>query len=119
MFADGGRTYRQFLRDQDAAYAILDQVAVNLRWKVCRWQTQPLQDLKAALTGNGAKEGINFHVDSRSADRLARCRPAASKFAGSSHRSNATFTSCHSLSMIEYQAVSRFRPLEMMACRNM
>ena len=42
---------------------------------------------------------------------LARCRPASSKLPGSSQASNAAFRAGHSLSMIEYQAVSRLRPL--------
>ena len=39
------------------------------------------------------------------------CRPSASKFDGSSQRSKAAFTAGHSRSVIEYQAVSRLRPL--------
>src|SRR3546814_10125927 len=51
-------------------------------------------------------------------DRLSRCRPSASKFAGSSHRVNAAFSTGHPPSTIENQAVSRLRPLYMVACRN-
>ena len=40
-----------------------------------------------------------------------RCRPSPAKFAGSSQASNAARRAGHSLSMTEYQAVSRLRPL--------
>lgn len=46
-----------------------------------------------------------------SVDRLSRCRPSASKFAGASQRSKAARSRGHSPSMIENQAVSRLRPL--------
>ena len=52
------------------------------------------------------------------ASSAVRWTPAASKFAGSSQRSNAARTAGHSPSSIEYQAVSRLRPLTTMCWRN-
>src|SRR5205085_12565109 len=53
-----------------------------------------------------------------SEDRLTFWRPCASKFAGSSQRSNAALRAGHSLSRIEYQAVSRFCPFTTWCWRN-
>ena len=48
-----------------------------------------------------------------------RCRPWASKLSSDSHFSRRRFTRGHSESSIEYQQVSRLRPLYTMAWRNM
>ena len=50
------------------------------------------------------------YVAALSAARLCFCRPSLSKLSGASQRSNAALRAGHSLSRIEYQAVSRFSP---------
>ena len=42
---------------------------------------------------------------------LVRCTPCSSKLSGSSHSSNGWRVAAHSLSIIEYHAVSRLRSL--------
>ena len=52
------------------------------------------------------------------APSACRCRPPASKFAGSSQVSHAGRRQVQSPSVIANQAVSRLRPLTIMCCRN-
>ena len=61
-------------------------------------------------------DGWRYPSMSRSA---TRCRPSASKLSSDSHLSRRRFTRGHSESSIEYQQVSRLRPLYTMAWRNM
>ena len=52
----------------------------------------------------------------RRSESFAFCRPAASKFSGASHRSNAVLTAGHSESSIENHVVSRLCPFCTMCC---
>ena len=52
------------------------------------------------------------------AARLVRCRPSLSKFSDASQRSKLHLRSGHSPSSMEYQALSRLRPLAIMYWRN-
>ena len=76
--------------------------------------SQGLTPLATSLRPHsGAQIGLEeqpLRAQVRSDNRL-RCRPAESKFPGSSHASNARRRVGHSVSMIEYHAVSRLRPL--------
>ena len=53
------------------------------------------------------------------ADSERRCIPASSKFTGSSHASIICRIAGHSVSRMDYHAVSRFRPLTIMWLKQM
>ena len=60
----------------------------------------------------GSEPGRTSRVRS---DRLSFCRPAPSKFRGDSQARKASRSAGHSASITEYHAVSRLRPLTMVA----
>src|SRR6266550_81439 len=70
----------------------------------------------------GSKHSTRVHpsltIAARMVDSDWRCRPSLLKFCGESHASNAARRAGHSASVIEYQAVSRLRPLTTMCWRN-
>src|SRR5262249_38250495 len=49
MFTRGWRADAELLRDEQAANAVLDQVSVDLRWKVPHGFLQPMEDLPASF----------------------------------------------------------------------
>ncbi len=74
-----------------------------------RWSAE--QDKNAFGADVGLTQTILCFRTAVSSDSLVRCLPAASKFPGSSHASNAPWSAGHSASMTVNHAVSRLRPL--------
>src|SRR5712691_4706810 len=91
------------LETWSGAASLLGAVALRGWPALTREQAAPLPG-GPAPQGDVAAERVRFESDSR-------WRPSPSKLRGSSQRSNAAFSAGQSRSTIEYQAVSRLRPL--------
>jgi hypothetical protein len=55
--------HAQFLCDQHAAHAIVDEIAVYLGPEVFAGLLQPLQDLQPAVVGHGPQHQFDLHID--------------------------------------------------------
>ena len=64
MFAGGGLADAEFSGDQEAADAVFDEVAVDLRGKVFFGVAEPGEDLEAAGIGEGAEGRGESHIGS-------------------------------------------------------
>ncbi len=63
MFAGGGLADAQFPGDVEAANAVTEEIAVDLRGKVAAGILEPGQNLEAAATGESAKSEFHIHID--------------------------------------------------------
>lgn len=63
VFTRGGLADSEFLRDEAAAYTILDQVPIHLGRKVTGGGLEPFQDLPAAAAGQCSQSKIRSHID--------------------------------------------------------
>ena len=64
MFTGGWLADAEFSCDQQAADAVFNEVAVDLRGKVFFGLAQPVEDLKAAGVGEGAECERKSHIGS-------------------------------------------------------
>ena len=64
MFAGGWLADAEFLRDQEAADAVFDQITGDLRGKVFFGVAEPGEDLEAAGAGEGAESESESHIGS-------------------------------------------------------
>ena len=64
MFAGGGLADAEFSCDQEAADAVFDEVAVDLRGEVFFGVAEPGEDLEAAGIGEGAECKGESHIGS-------------------------------------------------------
>lgn len=62
VLAGGWLADFQFLRNQHAAHAVLDKIAVDLRGEVTPRFFQPIQDLEPALTCQRPKRKIRIRI---------------------------------------------------------
>jgi hypothetical protein len=62
VLAQRGRADAELFRNQKAAHAVVDQVAVDLFAKMLLRIAKPVQDQKAALVGQSAQRDRNFHL---------------------------------------------------------
>src|ERR671919_551751 len=62
VLACGRLADAELLGDEQPAHAVLDQIAVDLRWKVRLGLLQPLQDQEPALVGQRAERQFHRHV---------------------------------------------------------
>lgn len=63
VFAGRRLADAQFPGDQDAAYAVGDEVSVNLRREVSAGVLQPPKNLPSAGVGQCAQCEVGFHID--------------------------------------------------------
>lgn len=56
MFAGGRLRHLELVGDEDAADAVADQVAVSLAGKMRRRVTQPFEDQKTLVAGEGSDD---------------------------------------------------------------
>ena len=64
MFAGGWLADAEFSGDQEAADAVFDQVAIDLRGEVFFGVAEPGEDLEAAGVGEGAEGESESHIGS-------------------------------------------------------
>jgi len=63
VFTGGWLTDAKFLGDQQAAHAVVDQVAIHLGRKMSGRNFQPLQDLEPLVVTERAKRVFELHID--------------------------------------------------------
>ena len=64
MFAGGWLADAEFSGDQEAAYTVFGEVAVDLRGEVFFGVTEPGEDLESAGVGEGAEGEGESHIGS-------------------------------------------------------
>lgn len=70
MLAQGRLRDAELVGDEQAADAVLDQIASHLRWEVRARITKPFQDLQAPLVAERAKNLSEVHYVSLPIDEL-------------------------------------------------
>jgi len=63
VFAGGRLAHAELFRDQHAADAILDQIAVHLRPEMPSRAFQPFEDLQAAVVCQRSQNNFCLHID--------------------------------------------------------
>lgn len=63
MLAGGGLADVELFRDEHAAHAVLNQIAIDLRREVLPWILQPGENLQPSCAGKRGKRRFEIHID--------------------------------------------------------